>query len=715
MHPPQPKRVAPDLFFQRQVYRHDGGVVLLPPGRMTMTFGRGPEYRLIEPGDRRSPSGARRRIDVRLERWFDPEAFGFFGGDHHIHAAGCATTPTRRRGSRPEDVFLQVKGEGLNVGCVLTWGPCYDYPAPVLRAARPTALSEPRTVIKYDVEVSGFGSQALGHVCLLNLRDQTYPGSDGTATKGWPTWTSPVLRWAKAQGAVTGYAHSASGLEIDPKAAAGRLLAGHDEDEDGSLTAAEAAGALLPGDFAAIDADRDGVLTRAELEAGHERAAESLPNHAIPEMDGVGAMEIPVSVAEGLCDFISAMDTPRIAEWNMWYHLLNCGFPLKVSGETDFPCMSGTRVGQGRVYVRLGDVDSIDFDAWCEGLRLGRSYVSDGYAHAPEFTVGGKSPGDRLELERPATVPVRAKVAFASRTPLSVAHGGVVPAGGRRLVGDTVNLHGPRREGEFTARGRGPPRRAGGQRPGGRDAGSARRRPGPRAGVRRPDRAEQLGRPAPLPPDAHQPGGRPRGRPADPGLAPQRPVVHRGGRAALAQARADRSPRPSERRPAGPSTGPSRGIAGSRPRPPRINPWTWPRDGVQWLLSVADYEMALVRATTRSAEVGTGDAASSPGGAGVMRTMKRTDAPASGPGLADRLARSGPARAARPCGRARRGGGLAVLPREDRAGPRGGVLPVPLRRGGEGEGRTAARLAAGCSRGGTPAPRSSRERATRAC
>ena len=45
----------------------------------------------------------------------------------------------------------------------------------------------------------------------------------------------------------------------------------------------------------------------------------------------------------------------------------------------------------------------------------------------------------------------RAKVAFAARTPLAVAHGGVVPAGGRRLVGDTVNLHGPRREGEFTA------------------------------------------------------------------------------------------------------------------------------------------------------------------------------------------------------------------------------------------------------------------------
>ena len=39
-------------------------------------------------------------------------------------------------------------------------------------------------MLKYDVEVSGFGSQALGHVCLLNLNDQTYPGSEGNRDEG---------------------------------------------------------------------------------------------------------------------------------------------------------------------------------------------------------------------------------------------------------------------------------------------------------------------------------------------------------------------------------------------------------------------------------------------------------------------------------------------------------------------------------------------------
>src|SRR4029079_4221043 len=104
--------------------------------------------------------------------------------------------------------------------------------------------------------------QALGHICLLNLRDQTYPGSDGTVTKGWPTWTTPVLRWAKAQGAVTGYAHSGSGLEINPEAAAERLLAALDGDGDGALTPAEAARGLLPNDVTPSDTDQDGLLTR---------------------------------------------------------------------------------------------------------------------------------------------------------------------------------------------------------------------------------------------------------------------------------------------------------------------------------------------------------------------------------------------------------------------------------------------------------------------
>ncbi len=445
VYPPQPKRLAPDLFFQKQIYRQDGQTVLLPPGEMTLRASRGPEYLTVErkvaipePLDAARGRQAESSLDVRLRRWVNARDWGFYSGDHHIHAAGCAHYSKPSEGVHPPDMFLQVKGEGLNVGCILTWGPSFDYQKQFFSPG-PDKVSEPLTLLKYDIEVSGFGSQALGHVCLLNLKEQHYPGSDGI-TK-WPTWTTPVLRWAKAQGGVTGYAHSASGLQVAPANAAKRLLAELDADKNGKLNADEAAKGLLPEDFALADADGDRAVTEEELARSVDRAADRLPNLAVPELNSVGAQEIFVTTAQGICDFISAMDTARLPEWNCWYHLLNCGFPLKVSGETDFPCMSGTRVGQGRVYVQMGKVDRLDYAAWCAGIAKGRSYVSDGYAHALDFRVGTKAPGEELRLDGPADVYVTATLAFSPETPLEVPYGGVMPEGGMRLAGDTVVLH----------------------------------------------------------------------------------------------------------------------------------------------------------------------------------------------------------------------------------------------------------------------------------
>ncbi len=100
--------------------------------------------------------------------------------------------------------------------------------------------------------------------------------------------------------------------------------------------------------------------------------------------------------------------------------------------------MSGTRVGQGRTYVQLGHVTKLDYAAWVDGLARGRSYVSDGYAHALAFTVDGRSAGDEVAVDRPGTVSVRATVAFSPETPLEPIYGAVMPVGGRRHVGDTI-------------------------------------------------------------------------------------------------------------------------------------------------------------------------------------------------------------------------------------------------------------------------------------
>jgi hypothetical protein len=440
--PPQIKRVAPDLFFQKQIYRGDGEDVLLPPGTLTMFYGRGPEYRWVKrqvtiPSHVASGHRGDQKpeIEVRLQRWIDPSAHGFFSGDHHIHAAGCAHYTFPSEGVDPAVMFRQIQGEGLNVGSVLTWGPAFDHQKQFF-APVPDARSQPFAVMKYDIEVSGFGSEALGHLCLLDLKEQIYPRANGS--KGWPTWTLPVLRWTKTQGAVAGYAHSGSGLQIDPAAATARLIEQLDTDKDGRLDRTESGRGLLPEPFSDIDMDRDRVLTEAELRASHDRADDQLPNLAIPELNSVGAQEIFVTAAHGLADFISAMDTDRIREWNAWYHLLNVGFKVKASGETDFPCMSGTRVGQGRSYVFLGRQTAIDYRHWIAGIARGRSYVSDGYAHAFDFAVNGKPAGDQVSLERPGRVSVKTTVAFSPETPLEPAYGGAMPIGGRRYVGDTI-------------------------------------------------------------------------------------------------------------------------------------------------------------------------------------------------------------------------------------------------------------------------------------
>ena len=139
----------------------------------------------------------------------------------------------------------------------------------------------------------------------------------------------------------------------------------------------------------------------------------SLPSYEVPPFDGIGANEYIVDVVHDAVDFISAVDTPAPWELNIWYHTLNCGFRTRISGETDFPCIYGERVGLGRSYVKLAD-GKLDFDRWCEGIKLGRSYVGDGKSHLLDFQVDevavGESKSERLLVE-PATVKVTAKVA----------------------------------------------------------------------------------------------------------------------------------------------------------------------------------------------------------------------------------------------------------------------------------------------------------------
>jgi len=198
VYPSQAKRLAPDFSFHPQIYRADGEHVLLPPGAYTVEYGRGPEYLSKE---RKLTVGHEpMEIAFRLERWIDPAKMGWYSGDHHIHAAGCAHYEKPTEGVYPADMMRHILGEDLKVGSVLTWGPGWYFQKTFFEG-KDNQLSTKANRMRYDVEVSGFPSSHTGHICLLGLHEQDYPGTK--RIEDWPSWGIPVFRWAKAQGAVT--------------------------------------------------------------------------------------------------------------------------------------------------------------------------------------------------------------------------------------------------------------------------------------------------------------------------------------------------------------------------------------------------------------------------------------------------------------------------------------------------------------------------------
>lgn len=415
VYPPQTKRALPDLNFQPQIYRYNGESLLLPTGAYTVEYGRGPEYvRKRIPFD--LAPGKSSPLPLDLERWITPALHGYYSGDTHIHAAGCSHYESPTEGVTPIVMERQVDGEALDLGSVLNWGPGFEYQKqfftghalPVHHAdprrkaagarqsfdAHPPAVSdasapagathagmphdapalaadqnddvirslqhaaeapEVASLLRYDIEVSGFPSSHCGHLVLLRLGNGRYPGTH--TIDDWPSWNIPILRWAKAQGAIVGYAHSAHGLVVDSTA---------------------------------------------------------LPNYLMPSFNSMGANEFIADIThDSVIDFISGCDLWPFAELNIWYHTLNCGYRTAFAGETDFPCLTDACVGGGRSYVPLASPAQGDdgYAHWLEALLHDSSYFGDGRSHLFDFKVSGQRRGGHpLELDAPGAVEVTAQV-----------------------------------------------------------------------------------------------------------------------------------------------------------------------------------------------------------------------------------------------------------------------------------------------------------------
>ncbi len=360
VYPAQAKRLAPDFHFHPQVYRADGETLVLPPGVYEIEFARGPES--IRQYRKLTVDHEPKTETFRMKRWIDPSLLGWWSGDHHIHAAGCAHYTNPTEGVHAPDMMRHCIGEDLKVGANLTWGPCFDYQKQFF-TGRVDEVSRYPYLLRYDIEVSGFGSHRSGHLCLLRLKEQVHPGGD--SKHHWPTLCLNTLKWAQKQGAVCGPAHSGWGLKV---------------------------------------------------------SGEKLPTYEVPPFDGIGACEFIVDVTHEVegpdgnpvpaVDFISMVDTPSIWELNIWYHILNSGFRTRISGETDFPCIYGERVGLGRSYVKIDG--KLNYDRWCAGIEKGAAYVSDGRSHLMEFSLGKTIMGQdksEMHLPKPGEIKLSAKVA----------------------------------------------------------------------------------------------------------------------------------------------------------------------------------------------------------------------------------------------------------------------------------------------------------------
>jgi hypothetical protein len=364
----------------------DGAFALdLPPGPAEFVLERGTEFRPL----RQLVDVPRRgaiEVTFRLQRWIDLRAGGWHAGNTHIHYDEHEQRPDER-------LRLDPRVEDLSVAVIS-----------VLKR-RELAYASNRYRVGFAGHLSGeslavdVGEESrhnrtpwdigYGHVMLLGLQDVVHPISRGVLVDDDDPDYPPLVDAcdaARGQGGLAIWCHNGKG------------------------------------------------------------------------------MEAPVAAALGKLDAFNLFDPYWMdPEWDVWYDLLDCGFVLPASTGSDwFVCSSN------RVYVHTGRaaeppppahgaparhaagahpldpgairpvphagaggadgdgdhqphgassriVPAFSYPAWLDGLRAGRTFITNGPALWLE--VSGRAPGDALEVTAPRDLPVT--VRWESHLPLN--------------------------------------------------------------------------------------------------------------------------------------------------------------------------------------------------------------------------------------------------------------------------------------------------------
>jgi TolB protein len=173
--------------------------------------------------------------------------------------------------------------------------------------------------------------------------------------------------------------------------------------------------------------------TNAEVTA-HARAQGGLASYVHPSgadpFANPAARGLPVElVADGVLGDVQALEiaclwTDEVGTAEVWYHLLNLGHPVAATSGSDVMLNFYRTMAPGatRTYVHTGGAS--DFDAYLDGMKAGRSFVTNG--PLVQFTVDDAMPGDVTAADGAAAWSLRLHTAVDVATIDVIVNGEVV-------------------------------------------------------------------------------------------------------------------------------------------------------------------------------------------------------------------------------------------------------------------------------------------------
>lgn len=217
---------APDGGFHRVIaatethYFHAPGAFELevPAGTLKLEAVRGFEY---EPASTsvQVPAGGTVDVTLRLNRFVDAPARGWYSGDTHIHDLHQG-----RFGLSHRQFFDQLLAEDLRITNALIhmdgtrlmgrWGDLTGKPHP---------LSTSDHILQYGEEFRG----SLGHIAMLGINRYILPFTGGNSNTAYaqPELDAGYLDGARAQGGIAGFVHPYNSVSRQPSGYAGTLIA----------------------------------------------------------------------------------------------------------------------------------------------------------------------------------------------------------------------------------------------------------------------------------------------------------------------------------------------------------------------------------------------------------------------------------------------------------------------------------------------------------